>query len=284
MARTAGNKEVAVVESKSAVAVMGDAPDYLPANVKNLGTEALDRDDVKTPRIVLLQALSPQIRSFPGVAIPGHFWHTGMNISLGNTFNFIPALVGKRVILFRPRDDNDGGILAFSRDAKTWQTGANQKFKVQIKNKEEPVIWETGKDVESSGLAEWGSMNPDDAHSPPAATLIYEYLCYLVDRPELSPCVLGVSKTGIPIAKNFNTSLLMITRTGKPTACVKVRAFAEEQSSGSNHWTVANFVLDQGWASKEQYNAAKMLADQYADYQVEYQPEDVSDAADEKAF
>lgn len=257
------------------------APDYLPTGVKNTGLEGLTKDDYKTPRILLLQALSPQIKTFPGVALPGHFWHTGMNVSLGDSFSFVPAIAAKRVIVWRPRDDNNGGILAFSRDGYTWQTGGNQEFRVKLRGIKEPIIWKTGKDVASSGLTEFGSANPNDPDAPPAATVSYEYLCYLPNTPELSPCVMAVSKTGLPNGKMFNTSLAMIAKTGKPIYCVNVTCFADEKHGDGNEWTVPTFKL-MGYVPKPVYEAAKQLSEQYGDYNIEYSQDEAGPTIDDE--
>lgn len=251
---------------------LDSAPDYLPSVVGQTGLEGLGKDDIKTPRILLLQGLSPQLENFP-TAKKDHFWHTGLNVSLGSEFLFVPAMVNKRVILWRPRTDEGGGILAFSVDGRTWATGGNQEFRVRLKGMKNPVVWKTGKDVMSSGLTEFGSANPEDGDSPPAATVSYEYLCYLPEAPELSPCVLGVSKTGLPNAKGFNTSLAMMAKQGKPTSCLLVKCFAQKESNNDGDWTTPNFKLA-GYAPKEVYEHARKLAETYADYKVEYSQDD----------
>ena len=249
-------------------------PDYLPATSKQSGIEGLTKDDYKTPRILLLQGLSPQLTNFPETARSGHFWHTGLNRSLGDEFTFVPCVVNKRVILWRPRNDNNGGILAFSRDGIKWDTGANQEFKVKLKDKKEPVIWKTGKDVGSSKLTDFGTADPDNSDTGPAATTVYEYLVYLPEHPELSPCVMGVSKTGLPNGKSLNTNLMTLVKgTGKPITCYAIRAFAEEKSNSDGKWTVPNFK-PLGWAPKSAVQEATKMAELYADYKVEYTDEE----------
>lgn len=262
-------KSTELVKSSGLQLIADDGDDYLPAKVENTGIDNLDKTDFKTPRIMLLQGLSPQLQSFPGVALANNFWHSGMNISLGESFNFIPLKVSKRIILFRPRNDQGGGILAISMDARTWQNGGNTKYTVKIKEKKEPVVWDTGKDVISSKLTDFGTHNPDDDRSPPAATLFYEYLVWLPERPELGPCVFSASKTGVPFAKTFNTSLLTLANAGKPTYSCVVKAFPEWQEGDGNKWTVPNYQL-LGKATKELYEKAKQLADDFANYKVEY--------------
>lgn len=270
------SKAVAKVEEKSNALVVGfdNAPDYLPAKTENTGIANLDKDDFKTPRIVLLQGLSPELQSFPGVALANNYWHTGMNLSLGESVKFVPLKASKRVILFRPRWDQGGGMLAMSLDAKTWQMGGNTKHTVKIaKDRKDTVVWDTGKDVLSSRLTEWGTFNPADDRRQPAATIFYEYLCYLPERPDLSPCVLSSSKTGLTYAKALNTSLLTIANTGRPIYCTVVEAFVQPEHDEGNNWTVPNFKM-LGYATKEIYQTSKELADKYADYKTEYRQDD----------
>lgn len=259
----------------------GETPDHLAKNTAGYtGMEDMGKDDVKTPQIVLLQAMAPQIKTFAGLAIPGQFWHTGMNVSLGTSFDFVPALAAKRIILFRPREDGDGGILAFSKDGKTWQTGGNQRFTVRLKGKKEPVIWETRKDVLSSGLTNFGTQDPDDPESPPAATISYEYLCYLPAHPELSPCVLRMAKTALPTGKSFNTSLAMIARQGKPIWSVGVRATVEEKQNNLGAWTIPNLQL-LGWVPKPIFEAAQKMSQEYSDYNIDYSQDEESNGVKE---
>lgn len=285
MAKGKGQEVAVNSKSSELVASSGDMPDYLKGTEKT-GLEELGAGDFKIPRIMLLQPLSPAVRSFPGEAIPGHFWHTGMNISLGDKFEFVPVLARKRVILWRPRDDNDGGILAFSADGKTWQSGGNSKFTVKLRDRKEPVTWETGKDVQSSGLLDWGSSDPDDSESAPAATTSYEYLCYLLAHPHLSPCVLSCNKTALPKAKAFNTSLMMMAQARKPTTCLNVVCFVDEQTEGKNAWYVPNFKMN-GTVSKEVYETTSKMQELHANYQAEILKEDNTQGealVEEKAF
>jgi hypothetical protein len=264
MASKKASQEVAVKEN---TAIM-EQPDYLKGDEKT-GTERLGRGDFKIPRIKLLQPLSPEVKSFPGKAIPGEFWHTGANKSIGNEFLFVPCVVSKRVILWRPQNDGDGGILAFSKNAVDWVSGGNKEFEVQIKDGPK-VKWKTGKNVPSSGLLEFGTSNPNNENSAPAANLAYEYMAFLIDHPDLSPVVLGVQRTGIGNAKQLNSHLLM---TRRPTACVAVRCFSDEETKGRLAWHVPNFEPS-GYVREDIYKITSKIADQYSDFDVELERED----------
>lgn len=255
-------------------------PDYLTGNEMS-GLEGLGNGDFKIPRIILLQALSPQIQSFPGEARPGEFWHTGLNVSLGSTFEFVPLLARKRVIVWKPREDG-GGILAFSADGKSWAIGGDTKHSVKIKGRKEPVIWDTKKDVASSHLLDWGTYNPDDADSAPAASLSYEYLCYMPSAQHLSPAVLSCTKTALAKARAFNTSLLTMAQARRPSYCLKVNCFVEQQSDQGNTWFIPNFKMN-GVVPKEVYEITKVMAEQNADYVAEIAQEDEAVAVDATA-
>lgn len=239
-----------------------ELPDYLKEE-KQEGLEALSGQDFKIPRIKLLQSNNPEVLAHPGVAIPGHFWHTGAKKDLGTDFKFICAIISKRVILWAPQNaTNVKGIMAFSRNARDWDVGADQTFSVQIKNVKEPLTWYTGKDVRSGGLLEWGTFNPDDNKSPPAAQLSYEYLVYLPEFPDLSPVILGTYRTAMTNAKNLNT---MLVSTRKPIQAVVVRAFAQSKGEGQQAWFVPNYET-KGWANEKDFKNAKSIADKQKDY------------------
>lgn len=261
-------------------------PEYLPATIQNSGMESMGQDDYKTPRIILLQGLSPQLQTYPELARANQFWHSVMNVNLGTEFTFVPVVAKKRVILFRPRWDQGGGILAFSKNGKDWDSGRNQTFTVRPnKDARHTVEWNTMDNVLQSRLTEFGSSDPENQRSAPAASMIYEYLCYLPDYPELSPCVLGLNKTAVPNGKAFNSSLMMKTRSGLPIYCLMVRAFVEQKHNDRNeHWTVTNFALEQGYAPKDVYAVTERLAKEYADFYVEPTQEEAQPVSDEIAY
>lgn len=266
----AGKNAVTVTGDKAnAIMPLDQKPDYLQVGERT-GLEALGQGDFKMPRILMLQPLSPQVKVFQGIAIPGEFWHSGLNVSLGPKFRFVPCVATKKVILWNPRDSG-GGILAFSRNAKDWDSGARTQHEVKLKGKKEKVVWDTGRDVQHSGLTKWGSSDPDEPNSQPAATEIYEYLIYLLDKPDLSPVILGCYKTALPNAKGFNTSLLMLKN---PITSVAVDCFAEAMNNDTGEWTVPQFQLS-GYVPKEVHLAAKALGEKYADYNVDYDQDDV---------
>lgn len=163
-------------------------------------------------------------------------------------------------------------MLALSRNGSKWEIGGNTKHSVKIRNVKSPIVWDTKGSVDASGLLEWGTYNPDDESSGPAAQLAYEYLVYLPDRPELSPVVLGLFRTALPNARQFNTALLMLK---KPTQSVVVKCFAQAKSSDDNEWWVPNFEL-KGWAPQPVFALCKEIYERNKEYEVEYEDENAS--------
>ncbi len=274
------NELVKIDDKSKAVSL----PDYLSGNEVS-GLEDLDSSDFKIPRLLLLQALSPAVtQTHQGVAIPGQFWHTGLQIDLGDKLNIVPLIARKRVILWRPQEDNGGGILAFSYDGKEWATGGNQKFTIRMKGVREPIVWDTKENVAKSGLLTWGSSNPADPESSPAAALSYEYLCYLPDTPELSPVVLSCNKTALSGAKQFNTGLLMKANAKLPSYCLNVVLSVGKRTEGQQSWFVPQFQIN-GTVTKEVYDMTSALYNQHKEYKSDVESEKAAvDVSGETAF
>ena len=59
------------------------------------------------------------------------------------------------------------------------------------------------KTVAKSGLAEWGSYNPDESSSPPAATRMYNAVVMIPDFLEFSPAVVTMQRAAIKVARKL---------------------------------------------------------------------------------
>ena len=185
-------------------AVSTSMPDFMK-QYAGQGGEAVRTEDLLIPRIALLQALSPQVTE-QGEKV-GEFYHTVLEESLGAEVKIIPLLFKKMLILWNPRE-NGGGILARSDDGKVWNP-SNQKFTVKIKGRKEPVVWETKGSVAESGLTDWGTSNPDEPNSPPAATEVYSFLSVLPDHLELGPVVVALQRSQTTVAKKWLSRLMI---------------------------------------------------------------------------
>lgn len=184
-------------------------PDWMREQGGGTGLEHLERSDFRIPEIKLMQGLSPELDTYKGIAVKDEYFHTGIMKNLGKSYRSIIILVNKRVVLWRPKNDQGGGILAMSDDSVTWKQGANKEFDVMLKGAKKPVKWKTGPNVMASGLLEFGTMNPEDDRSPPAAVKYFEYLEYLPDFENASPVVKRVKSTALDNAYKLNSYMLL---------------------------------------------------------------------------
>jgi len=163
--------------------------EYQKASIGNV-----DSSDRIIPRIKLIQAISPELESYPE-AKAGQFWHTIAQQNIGPTLRAIPIVVRKSYVLWAPRSD-DRGILARAMDGIHWNP-ANAEFTVKPKGSPTQVTYKTKDTVAESTLDQFGTSIPGDPNSPPAASLTYNMLWYLVDHPELSPSVIINTRSSI---------------------------------------------------------------------------------------
>lgn len=193
-------KHVATTDdTKKAVSTVNSPlPDFMQGK-QGAGTDNLDVSDMEIPRIKLIQAISPEVTIHDNIK-PGEFWHTLAEESLGKEVRVVPVFIDRRYILWKPRKSG-GGILARADDGVHWNPG-NAEFQVQLDNKKN-VTWRTKPTVEESGLAEWGSADPQDPNSQPAATLMYTFVVAMPDYPELGYAQLTLQRGSVTVAKNL---------------------------------------------------------------------------------
>lgn len=194
----AKKKEDAIVKAPTgALAAQESLPAWMRGKAGQ-GVESLSSQDVEIPRLQLLQALSPQVQEADFKQ--GEFFHTVAEESLGKEVDLTIVYVNKTYILWRPRKSG-GGILARSMDGIHWVPG-DGKFDVTLDNKKQ-VTWNTKPTVAASGLAEWGTQDPGDPSSPPAATAMYNLVVMIPNHPEYSPCVITLQRSAIKVARRL---------------------------------------------------------------------------------
>jgi hypothetical protein len=195
-------EESALVRPDAAIpATQQQLPEWM-RGMAGQGTERLTSDDVELPRLKLLQALSPEVQE--GDNRPNSFYHTVAETNLGSTLTIIPLYIDIGYILWRPRKSG-GGILARAADGIHW-TPADAVFDVTLDNGR-AVSWRTAKTVAKSGLDQWGTMDPDDKNSPPAATRMYNIVAFIEEHPGFSPAVVTLQRSGIRVARKFMAKL-----------------------------------------------------------------------------
>jgi hypothetical protein len=179
--------------------------DQLPAFMRGqagMGTERIGTADIEIPRLKLLQALSPEVQEADHKQ--GHFFHAVAERTIGNEVGIVIVYVDQAFILWRPRKAG-GGILARAADGVHWNP-PSATFDIQLDNGKK-VTWRTAPTVMKSGLAEWGSLDPSDPQSQPAATRMYNLVVVMPEIPELSPVVVTLQRAGIRVARKLMAKL-----------------------------------------------------------------------------
>jgi len=191
--------------SKPPVPTSDQMPDFMRADA-GLGTDNISSEDIDTPRLKLIQALSPEIQQFNKLR-PGNFFHSAAEHIFDEPFRVVILYYDKRFILWNPRDSG-GGILARADDGVHWSP-PDTEFAVKLDKKDggAQVKWKTGKTVKESGLDAWGSSNPNDPNSGPAATQMFNYLLAFPDHPDLMPAVLTFQRSSIKIGRKLNAKI-----------------------------------------------------------------------------
>lgn len=188
------------------VVVAGGAqlPAYLKDHQTGSGLQGLNADDYVIPRIKLLQGTTPECETFDN-AKPGLFWVNVMDECLGGEFEFTPIINRKRVMLQPPMGAGNG-VFARANDGKTWNTLG--EWEVKLKGKRTATKWAiTDLDVRKSGLLEYGTSDPDNPDSPPAATTFYDFLVLLHGTNVDIPVLLSLARSAAKHAKNLQMKI-----------------------------------------------------------------------------
>lgn len=222
-------------------------PDFMKGQV-GLGTEALGSGDVEVPRIKLMQKISPELEEHNDLKA-GEFFHTLADLNLGSEVRVTPIYVDQGFILWRPQETG-GGILARADDGIHWSP-ANVDFNVKLKTGQE-VVWRTAPTVAASGLAAWGSSNPADTNSPPAATRMYKLVVTLPDYPDLPPAVVTLQRSAIRVARKF-IGKLKITRAPSFGLIFKMKS-TEDRNNAGQPFLNYSFIADGMVTDKDTYD------------------------------
>lgn len=179
-------------------------PDFLKGQQGGLGAEGLSTNALTPPRLKLIQALSPEVETG---AKPGDFYNNITEANYGPVVSIIPCWLSEVYFLFAPRvPGSTGGLLARAMDAVHWEP-PDTEFDVVINKQGKHIKWRTAKTVSASGLDRWGTFDPDDPKSPPAATHTINCLTLLPDDAESGPSVLSFLRSSLKIGKKFAGNL-----------------------------------------------------------------------------
>ena len=237
------------------------APTQMPAFMKGdegRGTEGLSSSDYEMPRLKLLQGLSEELQNFDGLKA-GEFFHTLAEEGIGREVEVVPIYTSKRYVLWRPRHDG-GGILARADDAIHWSPPSGEFTVKPQKGVDRQVVWKLAPTVAASRLDQWGTYDPTDPQSQPAATLCYVVVVGLPDYPDLSPVALMLQRTAVGPARKL-MGKLKISR----TPCFGLRFMMSSFIDDRNGQKFSNYRFTaNGFVEDEQlYNHFKGLHEQF---------------------
>jgi hypothetical protein len=249
-----------VTKNEVATTGGGNVPDYLKGHTGGSGLVGLGADDFIIPRIKLLQDVSEEPKQFEA-AKAGMFWLNVLDEPLGDELDFIVCSNRKRYLLLPPMGDNRG-ILARSDDAIHWNP-PNGEWQVKLKGVKNPVTWRTAPTVRESGLAEFGSSNPEDPDSNPAATIFYEFLVYLPKRPDLSPALMSLARSQAKKARDLQGKIEF--RQGVPMQAQLFRAKIIQDNTSEGAFYNYQFASN-GFAAEDIYLGCKRITERYGSY------------------
>lgn len=205
---TTTKKKTEVTKAKESPLVV--VPDFMKKDAGK-GTENLSAADLEIPRLQLLQSLSPQVVS--GEERPGTFYHTILEGAIGKKglpLRVVPIHADIKFMLWRPRHEG-GGILAraeLGEGGEYYWNPADTEFDVKpYKDRPTVVKWATKNTVSESGLDKFGSMDPADPNSQPAAVKMWNFVVVLPDHPHLGPMVLTFQRGQAKTGANFSSKV-----------------------------------------------------------------------------
>lgn len=242
----------------TAVADPNATPDWMQEDGR-LGKDNISAEDRIIPRVQLAAAISQPVTD--GRVEAGNFYHTVNEEDLGPELEIVFVNHTKRYTLWKPRHQG-GGILARASDGRNWDNG-NQKFGDIQPDKARPrykVEYETGEKVgKDIGLGAWGTSDPANEDSPPAATLSHVFIAVCPSRPELGAFAILLQRTGEGVAKQLLTK---IDLDRAPIFGQKYKMSGKVQPSASGDYHQYAFAKA-GYVDREQYAELKLVFEQF---------------------
>jgi hypothetical protein len=166
----------------------------------------VDGSDLILPYLKLLQGLSPEVKEDPRKYIQGEWLHTILDECLGDSVPVNVLGFVKSIELWAPREMNEVQPLARSLDCVNWD---RPHHSFTVKHRGQTLVWNTGADVASSGLTDFGTSDPSNPKSAPAAAETFRLFLNLIEQPEASPVVYVASRTAVRPVKEMLTKLAM---------------------------------------------------------------------------
>jgi hypothetical protein len=235
--RTVSKKkaETLPVEHKAALPAVHD-----PKRFRRFGNVGIA--DMEIPALKLLQGLSPEVKANHQLRA-GNFYHSILEEDLGEELKVVVLLVHHSVVLRTPKNVRgvDSIVLARSADGVNWDK-PNQRFEVQLPTGKK-TEWFTGRNVQSSGLLDWGSSDPDNRNSTPAAQHVYTVILRLLEPQIEGPVIYTGSVTANRKIMQLNSKIDIRASGGvEPLRQVYIMTAEERQGGQGISWFVPNFA------------------------------------------
>lgn len=202
------------------------------------GFENVGADDIAIPFIVILQALSPQVRGQSRIkgAKEGDFFNTVTNDILGETIQIVPCAYEKAYVEWVLRENGGGFINKHTNPNILTKTKRNDK----------------GQDILSNGNQ--------------IVTTAYHY-CLLLGDSEPQQIVIGLTSTQLKKSRRWNSTMLGLKIKVKrkyvtpPMFSHIYTVDTLEESNELGTWTGWNFSNPELIQDPELYMSAKKLHD-----------------------
>ncbi len=252
-------------------------PTYMEGK-EGRGTENLSRKDYEMPIVTLLQGLSQPV--IDGEAKAGNFFHTVADIEFDGSLRIVPIMIFTRYILWRPRHDG-GGILARAEDGIHWEPPQGEFTVKPIKGSNKTATYKLFPTVAESGLDQWGTSDPDNPDSPPAATYGYYVIAWLPDFPEYSPVAIRLQRTSIKAGKKLASKLKISQAPSYGTQLI-MSQIMETNDAGEKYFNY-KFVMDGFVEDEDLFNRLEGLYETFKADGVKLKDEEQSQEADPEA-
>lgn len=192
----------AVTKKNTTDVSVTNLPDYMKGH-EGKGAEGVDSSILVPPRVKLLQAVSPELTENEELS-EGNWYNDLSEQQYGKELEVVPVFIWTSVILFRPLPE--GGILTQARDGETWDH-PHQSFEVTLKSGKK-VTWNTGETVKSSRLADFGSSDPENPSSEPAAVRFINMACISPEHQEAGIFVVSFGRSSFKIGRTLHQKIM----------------------------------------------------------------------------
>jgi len=247
-------KQSKAVAKKQAAGAL-EVPSFMQG-MAGKGAEEIGTEAIEIPRITLVQDMTDS--DIKGDVEPGSFMHSITSEDLGKEIDLVVCHAGTQYMLWQPRHMGGNVVLARALDGIHWDKQGS--FEVQpFKGSKKTVTWTTTDTVKSSGLDQWGSTDPDEQDSPPAATLMYVFLCMAPQRPDLGPMVVSLQRSQCKTGKRFAGRLKLHASLPAFGQVFKMSVMDDTGGANNDEYFGYKFVANGLVTDEEAFNGYKAI-------------------------